>query len=53
MSRPQKIHKPIKGGFNQILGAVAMGSGKGKRAAIQLQARTNIVKASTPPPKKP
>jgi hypothetical protein len=37
MSRPRKLHKPLKGGFNDILSAVAMGSGKGKRAAKQLQ----------------
>ncbi|HTX22848.1 MAG TPA: hypothetical protein VMD27_13450 [Candidatus Aquilonibacter sp.] len=36
MSRPQKIIPPIKGDFNSILSAVAMGSGKGKRAAIKL-----------------
>jgi hypothetical protein len=36
MSRPQKIHKPLKGGFNTILGAVAMGSGVGKRTAKKL-----------------
>ena len=36
MSRPQKIIPPIKGDFNSILSAVAMGSGKGKRAAIRL-----------------
>jgi hypothetical protein len=36
MSRPQKMHKPIKGDFNTVLAAVAMGSGKGKRAAAKL-----------------
>jgi len=36
MSRPQKIHPPIKGSFLDILGAVAMGSGKGKKAALRL-----------------
>jgi hypothetical protein len=36
MSRPQKMHKPIKGDFNTVLAAVAMGSGKGKRAATKL-----------------
>ncbi len=36
MSRPQKMHKPLKGGFNEILGAVALGSGRGKRAAMKL-----------------
>jgi hypothetical protein len=33
MSRQQKIHKPLKGDFNSILGAVAVGQGKSKRAA--------------------
>jgi hypothetical protein len=36
MSRPQKIIPPIKGTFNSILSSVAMGSGKGKQAAIKL-----------------
>lgn len=36
MSRPQKIHPPLKGDFNSILSAVAMGKGKGKKAAINL-----------------
>ena len=57
MSRPQKIIPPIKGDFNSILAAVAMGSGKGKRAALKL-ARSkaedqDIVKASDPTRKKP
>ena len=37
MSRPQKIHKPIKGAFNNILAAVALGGGKGKKAATKLE----------------
>ena len=55
MSRPQKFIPPIKGDFNSILSAVAMGSGKGKLAAINLARnkalRENIVKATdkTPP----
>jgi hypothetical protein len=57
MSRPQKIIPPIKGDFNSILSAVAMGSGKGKRAAIKLArskaADQDIVKASDPTHKKP
>jgi len=58
MSRPQKIIPPIKGDFNSILSAVAMGSGKGKRAAIKLArskaAEQNAIKESEPPtPKKP
>jgi len=36
MSRPQKIHKPIKAPFNSILAAVGMGSGAGKRTATRL-----------------
>jgi len=51
MSRPQKIIPPIKGTFTEILTSVAMGSGKGKRAAKEL-ARTPTVKASPPSPKK-
>jgi len=45
MSRPQKLHKPIKGQFNNILAAVALGQGKAKKAAI--------VRASQPKTKKP
>ena len=41
MSRPQKIHKPLKGGFVNILAAVAMGSGNGKRVAKQLQRKAS------------
>ena len=33
----KEMHKPIKGNFNEILAAALMGSGKGKRAAIELQ----------------
>jgi hypothetical protein len=53
MSRPQKIHKPIKGSFTDIINAVADGRG------VKIQARNvsrpkNIVKASEPSsPKKP
>ena len=53
MSRPQKMHKPIKGGFNNILAAVALGTGKGKQTANELQSRREIIKASEPTPKKP
>jgi len=57
MSRPQKIIPPIKGDFNSILSAVAMGSGKGKRAALKLArskaADQEIVKASDLTHKKP
>jgi hypothetical protein len=55
MSRPQKVHKPIKAGFNTILGAIALGGGTAKRAATRQQARASIVRASIPKPtpKKP
>jgi hypothetical protein len=43
MSRPQKIHKPLKGGFDQILGAVALGKGRAKRAALK-RAKAKAVK---------
>jgi hypothetical protein len=36
MSRPQKMHKPLKGDFNSILAAVGMGTGKGKQTALKL-----------------
>jgi len=41
MSRPQKMHQPIKGDFNSILTVIALGSGKGKRAAQALRERKN------------
>ena len=45
MSRPKKIHPPIKGGFMNIINAIADGKGVTKPK--------NVVKASTPPkPKK-
>jgi hypothetical protein len=31
------MHKPLKGEFNEILAAVAMGSGNAKRAALKVQ----------------
>jgi hypothetical protein len=52
MSRPQKIIPPIKGDFNSILASVAMGSRKGKHAAIKL-AREKVGALKSPhPPKK-
>jgi hypothetical protein len=51
MSRPQKIHKPLKGGFNEILGAVALGKGKAKRMARKAAAQ-NVSKAQQSTPKK-
>jgi hypothetical protein len=52
MSRPQKIIPPIKGDFNSILSAVAIGSGKGKRAAIKL-AREKFGALKNPPQSPP
>jgi hypothetical protein len=51
MSRPQKIHKPLKGDFTQIINAIADGKGVAKPKTRQ----QNILKASdrTPTPKKP
>ena len=49
MSRPQKVHKPLKGGFEAILAAVATGSGAGKRTARKLQAKAqNKAKKAKP-----
>jgi hypothetical protein len=36
MSRPQKKHKPLKAGFNDILAAVALSRSRAKRAANEL-----------------
>jgi hypothetical protein len=55
MSRPQKIIPPIKGTFNGILTSIALGSGKGKKAAVKLAKKAdepNIIKASEPKPPK-
>ena len=52
MSRPQKIHKPIKGDFDGILGVIGMGSGKGKHTAIELQKRSATAKMSQAKPEK-
>jgi hypothetical protein len=51
MSRPQKMHKPLKGDFNQIINAIADGKGVAKPKTRP----QNIIKATerTPPPKKP
>jgi len=48
------MHKPIKGAFNNVLAAVAMGSGRGKRAAVELAntREKNVVKASDAAPRK-
>ncbi len=50
MSRPQKIHKPLKASFNNILAAVALGTGNAKRAAKNMA--NEAVKASQPKPEK-
>jgi len=48
------MHKPLKGGFNEILGAVAMGSGTGKRVALKLaREKTGALKKPSIPAKKP
>jgi hypothetical protein len=52
MSRPQKLHKPLAGGFNEILAAVAMGKGKGKQIAQALQ-KAPVPVTHKPIPKKP
>jgi hypothetical protein len=50
MSRPQKMHKPLKGDFSQIINAIADGKGVAKTPAQP----KNIVKAThrPQPPKK-
>ncbi len=48
MSRPRKMHKPLKGGFNNILASVAMGKGTAKRAAQKTATDATSVKASQP-----
>jgi len=53
MSRPRKIHPPLKGGVNSILAAVAMGSGKGKQAAQALERAKQTRVAQPTPAKKP
>jgi hypothetical protein len=45
MSRPQKMHKPLKGDFNDILAAVALGKGKAKRVAPKVGEKVGAVKA--------
>jgi hypothetical protein len=53
MSRPQKIHKPIKGEFNNILASVAEGTGASKGKSVEAQrAVDKPVKSSEPPRKK-
>jgi hypothetical protein len=49
MSRPQKIHPPLKGDFSNILAAIGAGTGKGKRAAKKAAA----ARSNAPVNKKP
>ena len=51
MSRPQKMHKPIKGGFTQIINAVADGKGIKGRTREQIPLK-NIQASETPTPRK-
>jgi len=50
MSRPQKMHKPIKASFIQVVNAVADGKGV-KVQAKDKALRRNLIQASKPPPK--
>jgi len=51
MSRPQKMHKPIKASFTDIINAVA--DGKGKGALKKLSDRAIQAEQATPrPPRK-
>jgi hypothetical protein len=45
MSRPQKMHKPLKGNFANIINAIADGKGVAKSKPCS----TDIIKASEPP----
>ena len=49
MSRPQKIHKPIKATFTALLAAVAEGSGAGKRTHRKLEAKAAQAKQEKKP----
>ena len=49
MSRPQKMHKPLKGSFTDIINAVADGRGVKKIQAKNALRPKDIVKASEPP----
>jgi hypothetical protein len=51
MSRPQKMHKPLKGGFNFIINAIADGKGV-KLPARNMTRSKNIVKATETKPRK-
>jgi hypothetical protein len=51
MSRPQKMHKPLKGDFSQIINAIADGKGVKPLPKVPLRPK-NIIKATdrTPSP---
>jgi hypothetical protein len=54
MSRPQKMHKPLKGDFTQVINAIADGRGVKLQARAVTPSTDKIVRASAPtPPKKP
>lgn len=50
MSRPQKIHKPLKANFSDVLWTISLGEGNGKKTARALKARKED--AATEKPKK-
>jgi hypothetical protein len=53
MSRPQKIHKPLKSDFSQIINAIADGRGVKQPLQARNAARSqSIVKATEQTPKK-
>ena len=52
MSRPQKIHPPIKSPFKQVLGAVAAGNTPESRKAAMATALFSAAK-KTPSQRKP
>ena len=51
MSRPRKMHKPLKGTFNEIL-AVALGGGRNEKLMAN-EAQHPPKVAAPPPAKKP
>jgi hypothetical protein len=51
MSRPQKIHKPIKGAFDNILASIGAGTGKSKKMSDKLVRQA--IQASEPPNPRP
>lgn len=53
MSRPRKMHKPIKGSLNGILAAIGMGSGAGKKSAKALARKKQASRSSEKPKRQP